>query len=173
MAKKKLKAMAKLEGNIVEHMRLVIELKDQQRKHFHYDSKLWKAIRDSVGECKGLVKHPEDHLFMTYRGSGKAISLSDVHLYARDHTVKPSVESKVFCMEVEVVYVHDDNTHMDHPPTVSKKTRLQVPIELALNFSKTKFNNWVKKVKAEREATEKEKDLAQLKELQAKYPEEI
>ena len=166
-----MKTMAKLEGNIIEHMRRVIEVEEQQHKHFRYDSKLWRAVCDSIATNDGLVEHPEEHLIMCYRGTGQAISLKNVHLYPRDYTVYPALENKLFCMEVSVVYVHEDDTRYE-PDTTSRQTILQVPTELAIKFNKTKFNNWVKKARTERESKKKEKDLLLLKELQEKYPKE-
>lgn len=175
MAKKKTKkTMATVyEDNIIEHMRLIIDLEEQKKKHFHFDSKVWKAIRDNVAYKDDLVKHPEDHLIMSYRGTGRAVSLKHVQLYCKDYTVKPAKEHDTVGFEVEVEYIHEDDNTYENPPTITKKTTLQVPIGLLTNFTKAKFNNWVKKAKAEREAEEKERELKTLKSLMDKYPDDV
>jgi hypothetical protein len=172
MAKKapKKKAMAALEGNIIEHMRLMADLKEQKNKHFHFDSEIWKAICKSVSYDDDLIAHPKDYLIMSYRGTGRAVSLRNVQLYGKDYTVKPVKEHHSVGFEIEVEYTHEDNNGMDHPPTTTKSTTLQVPMKFLIKFSPASFKTWVKKVKAERDAETKEKDLEKLKELREKYP---
>ncbi len=164
------KSMAKLEGNVVEHMRLIADLKEQKQKHFHFDSKLWKAIRDSIGKEGILVDHPEECLLMTHRGTGHAISLNSVHLFGKNYEESPPVEQPTFFMEVEVEYVREDDTHMDHPPTFTRKTPLNVPVTLAIDFQQEQFDLWVAKLKNRKEQEQQDAELAQLRELVKKYP---
>ena len=171
MTKKKThEPIAKLTGNIIEHMRLMSDLEIQKSKHFHWDSKLWRAIDDAVSYHDDLVAHPKDYLIMSYRGTGRAVRLTDVCLYNRNYTTNPPKEHSVVGIEIEVEYIHEDQNGYDNPDKIRKTYRLQPPMELFVKFSKIKFNNWVKKVKSERDAETKKEDLIKLKELQEQYP---
>jgi hypothetical protein len=128
-------------------------------------------VYDAVANGDDLVEHPEDYLMMCYRGTGRAVSLKEVYLYAKDYTTgKAPKEASVIGMDITVEYVHEDYQGYDNPDTVTKKITLQPPTELLTGFSKIKFANWVKKVKAKRIAETKEKDLTELKRLKEKYP---
>jgi hypothetical protein len=164
------KPMAELTGNIIEHMKLMSALKDQKYKHFHYDCKLWKAIYDAVANGDDLVAHPKDYLLMCYRGTGRAVSLRETRLWGKNYDNDPPTECPFAGMDVEVEYTHEDNNGMEHPETINKTYTLQPPIELLTEFNKDEFDVWVSKVKEKRDAETKEKELATLKELREKYP---
>lgn len=48
--------------------------------------------------------------------------------------------------------------------------KLMPPLELFTDFKKDEFDVWVKKVKEKRDGETKEKELAELKRLKEKYP---
>lgn len=164
------KPMAELTGNIVEHMKLMAALKEQKFKHFHYDCKLWKAIYDAVAYHDDLIAHPKEYLLMSYRGTGRAVSLRETRLYAKDYDNTPPTDCPFAGMELEVEYVHEDNQGYDHPDTITRSYTLQPPIELLTDFKKDEFDVWVAKVKEKRDAETKEKDLVELKRLRELYP---
>ncbi len=51
----------KLEGgNILTHMRHIADADDERFKYFHYHSKLWRAIQDTLRHNdNGLIEHPK------------------------------------------------------------------------------------------------------------------
>jgi len=148
-------------------------LKSQKQWHFRAHSKLWKAVYKAIAYGGDLVAHPKDHLLKCYRGSGIAVSFKDICLYAKDYTVTPTAEAETVGLDIEIEYVHEEDGK-DYPDITTKKITLQPPTEfLADLFADAEFNEWVGKVKSERDAKIKEKDLETLAELRKKYPNEF
>jgi len=160
--------------DVLAHLNLMANLKSQKDWHFRTHSKLWKSVYNAIAYGDDLVAHPKNHLLKCYRGSGIAVSFRDVCLYAKDYTVAPTAEAHVVGLEIEIEYVHEDQDGQDWPDIISKKFTLQPPTEfLADQFTDAEFNEWVGKVKSERDAKIKEKDLETLAELRRKYPNEF
>lgn len=158
--------------NIIGHMRKIADLKEQERLYFYMKCPLWKAVRDNVSYKDDLVKHPDETLIMSYRGTGRSVRLHNVHLYSKNYEKKPPEEANVFCMEVQVEYVNEEDSYQDHPPTFVRTYRLNPPTDLAVNFSQDEFDAWVAQMREERLADEKTEDMKQLKRLTEKYPHE-
>jgi hypothetical protein len=134
--------------NIFTHMRHMYELEHQKSWYFR-GSKLFRAIVDHIAdpnkECV-LIHRPLHHRVQHYRGTGAAISLKDVGLFAQTWpgNGQPPIEPEIFWIKIEVDWWNEEYESED-----SKTYNLNVPTALEVNFEQDKFNEWVAKVKEE------------------------
>lgn len=135
----------KVTGQEAYDMMLAIEAnKCSVRDHFHWNSPLWRAIRDHIesNECSIILK-PDN--VMTYSGTGQAIRLVKTLTYHTEYKTDPSSGKMItlvpdfFYMELEIEY-YDEN----HDCTYEKSFILKPPINLLINFTKEGFDDWVK-----------------------------
>lgn len=135
----------KITGQEAYDMMLAIEAnKCGVIDHFHWNSPLWRAIRDHIesNECSIILK-PDN--VMTYRGTGQAIRLIKTHTYHTEYKTDPKSGKTItmvpdfFYMELEIEYYDEDCDR-----TYEKSFTLKPPINLLTNFTKEGFDDWVK-----------------------------
>ncbi len=176
--------------NIVEHLR---KCKEAHRATTSYwrRSKLWRAIRDYIGdnskkECalgdKPVFGYGRDKKVADvrwYKGTGPSIHLDDVDLCPSIHLDDVDLCGKggevYFSMRIEVEFVADEDeaywADYSRDPGTEKHFHIIVPIELELEFSKEKFDEWIKAEMKEKKERTKKEEVEKLRELVKKYPE--
>ena len=157
----------KLSGdNIIEHLGHLRDTQQAVNWHFRTDSKLWKAIRNHIGEAKpGKCCIINKHWHCaSHRGLGWAISLNHAFTYTN-----PSEKS--FVLEFRVEFEVDDEDTPKYPKEVRRKYRLDVPKDLELNFTELKFQTWLLRQKRLLEAETKDEIQHRISEFIAQYPE--
>lgn len=139
------KMNTKITGQEAYDMMLAIESnKCGVRDHFHWNSPLWRTIRDHIesNECSIILK-PDN--VMTYRGTGQAIRLIKTHTYHTEYKTDPSSGKTItlvpdfFCMELEIELYSEDEDR-----TFNRDFKLNIPIDLLIDFTQEKFKKWVK-----------------------------
>ena len=152
--------------NILEHLDRMHNAQDALRWYFRLKSEFWRALRRHVGEsapgkCCVLNKRWP---CISRRGTGWDISLKDSFTY-----VDPNAETYV--IEFEACFEIDDDDHDDHGKTINKHCRVDVPKDLELNFTKRKFDAWLRQQKKLLEAQDEDELQDQITKLVARYPE--
>jgi hypothetical protein len=160
--------------NIFDHMRHCYDLCDRRDHYFRVKSQLWKAIVEHIWHSKQVVLAPkptEDCFVITHPGTGPAISIRDVGCYAKDYQEEHKDgkfqgykgREVAFWIKFEVTW-HSD----DYGEEVERKYELTLPCDLELNFTKAKFDAFVKEFAEQRAA---ETVTHKLDELVDKLPE--
>jgi len=128
----------KITGQEAYDMMLVImENKPKIKEHFYHNSELWKAIKEHIISDDRSIIFIKDEI-ISYRGTGPSILLTNVYAYPPQYSKNEKIIPTVFCMEITINTTDDDNyTHQ-------KDFKLDVPIDLLINFSKEKFDKWVR-----------------------------
>jgi hypothetical protein len=152
-----------IDNNIVSHMATMRDMKDAKSDYFRSVSKLWRAIRDHIADAKDCVLFDLEGTIIAHRGTGASIALNNVHLYRfRDCFDE-------MCLTIGVEYFCEGEESSYDPDTTSKTYRVVVPADMELNFTKRKFDAWIKKKKEERDVETEAEERAELKRLTKKY----
>lgn len=153
-------------ANILEHLDRLSIAREALRWHFRTDSKLWRAIKNHIGEtepgkcCIINKRWP----CICNRGTGWSVSLGDVFTYADPN-------SKTFVIQFRVGFEIDDEDHDYYRKKTSSGYRIDVPKDLELNFTKQKFQAWLRGQKKLLEAKDKDELQHRVAQLVARYPE--
>jgi len=161
--------ISKLHGNLVEHMRSLLDLKGELWKYFHFDSEIWKRIRQHIGYDDECYLIDREGTILSHRGTGKSVRFLEAHIGQKNYSKgfpKEVKESEVFVIKFEVGYIDMYESEYD------REYYLTIPFDLELNFSEEKFMEWAKKLAKDNKIEEKREDeIHQLRQLMAKYPE--
>jgi hypothetical protein len=158
--------VAKLTGNIIEHLFIFQDMKSEIIRYYHFDSKLINAIVDYIYHNSNnvFIRVPDDYFIECHRGTGAAISFKHVTVY-KNYEVKPATCEEVFRLDLSITLTHDE-TEMERYENIS----FLVPVDLELNFTEEKFNKWIDGLEKGKNAREEVEELKVLEKLQKKYP---
>ncbi len=150
--------------NIVEHLKFAYAVEEATKDYFRFLSPAWKAIQDHIQYDKDcvIIEHERDEdgdaNIAYHRGVG-SIHMRNVWLYKGS-------DSEFYGMNIGVDYSIGNNRY-DYR-TVSYP--IAIPIDLELNFTKRKFQGWIKKLRNERDKKTREEEAVILQKLMKKYP---
>jgi hypothetical protein len=160
-------------GKITSHILKAQDMKEQTWRYFR-SSPFWRALEKKILPIGRLrktenrlflidvpeVMDPESSCFVKCYHSHSGVSFKSVSIYG----MKPDQEL-VLTIEVEWEIDHEDFTkRYDIRP---------IPFDLVDDFTDQKFDIWVEKMLADREAKLIKKDKAQIEKFRSAYPEEF
>lgn len=165
-----IKRTSKLVGSVIDALRLERDFKHNINQYFHYDSACWRAIVEHIGknkECAFFIKPVDEDKatldVMVGRGTGYIINMRNVYIHY--------TEGDTFAIELVVWYFGGKWTR-GNPREIKRKYTIEVPFDLEENFTKEKFDAWIKEELAKRQSEQAKDDLPLLSELIKKYPRE-
>lgn len=151
-----------VEGNPVAHMLKLREMKSDLRDYYRSVSPLWKAIRDYIIQTNDCVLFDIPATIVRHRGTGAAISLKDPYLIGRS-------EEMSIHYTIEIEYFGEGQEDSYSPDTYHSSHYIYVPVDLELDFTKAKFNAWIKKQQRKRDANVEKAERKELARLIKKY----
>lgn len=162
------------EGDVYLAMRALANDRDDIQSYFYFKSNVWKEIRNHISNDinSPLFDPPRNHTIPIHRGTGADITLRDFGVFAKNYNTKPPSESEYFWIMFDVGFVHDENIDLDNPPIEYKSYTLNVPTNLIMDFNKPKFEEWISELSTKRNIKRTIDDIATLKDLINRYPEQ-
>lgn len=162
MAKKNVGPIS--DGQIIAKLEELQRLEKETFDYFRMYSPLWRAIVDYItkskpGECGlGDKKGP----IRIYRGTGPGIFYK--RAYAKPAGAHPHSDTTLrLCFDVTFCDEDEDREYRAY-------WMVDVPIDLAENFSKKKFNEWITGQESEHRARREKEALKTLGSLAKRHP---
>lgn len=154
----------KLEGGgIVAHLVKSRQMDQEARRHFHFKSKLWRAIQDHI-QSKDCVLFKRHGVVATY-SAGPGIALEDAYI-----PIHLDKETQNMVFKIRVSYWSEPGN--DNRETFEERYSIYFPASLEGSFTPRKFNLWLQEKRRERDAKQSAEDLKTLERLMLAYPSE-
>ena len=153
-----------LEGNIIEHLRKINDMRNQANMYFHFGSKLWRAVERHIAldPDQALATFPQG---MSLRGGRNTYGINrrECGLYAQEWDDGKPVQPIKFWVEFSANLVNNEEEEF------SRNYSVNVPIDLELNFTEDKFKAWTDALKKERDNKINAKEFEEYQRLKAKF----
>lgn len=156
--------------NIREHLLHAQQVEKATWSHFRSHSPLFKALYEHVRTAseKTCIVEREGREVSCHRGTGYAVEIQDPIL----HFALPG-ETEVLSFQLRVGYCPlEDDAEYDSQGgrDVERVYRLYCPIDLELNFTKEKFDLWIKEMREKQDAELLKKERKVLDRLLKRHP---
>jgi len=165
-------AVPKISGaEAYELMKTVSDNEETIRYHLR-SSALEKAIYGHAdsNDCV-LFKFPKHYdSIVVHRGTGKAISITDYRRYWPSYESNPAGGSTVIEPENFGITVQVDFWSEEYQEEKQVHFELSPPVSLLTDFSSEKFDEWIAKLRKERNTAQTKTDLETLRALIRLYP---
>lgn len=153
----------KLEGDgIVPHLIKTRAMRQEAQRHFHFHSKLWRAIQEHI-LSKDCVLFERTGTVATY-SAGPGIGLERFNI---PFNLEREPQNMVF--DIRVSYWADSESS-DNRETRDEHYSVYFPATLESKFTKRKFNLWLEEKRKARDETRQVADIKTLQRLIEKYP---
>lgn len=150
--------------NIEDALKMTAEVKEHISRYFHYKSLFFKALQKQICDKEsenGIIYFPKD--------MSVSCSISGVGILFKEASISHfHIDQNFYKLKFEVHYVYNEQDNYD--VVDEREYKIDVPLDLEMNFTQEKFDKWVEQ-KGEEDKTRKEKELRhELSRVKSRYP---